>query len=317
MSTIIAFLRYVRLKLLISSIRLIVRLLTPRVRAAPDAVLSIPSRDPGRSIRAHLYSPPPDPNPSTSATASSNTSSLREETSSPRPTLINFFGSGFALPHLFGADDGFCRTMAFRTGHIVLDVEYRVGPENPFPAAIHDVEDVVRHVLARPETYSAARLSVSGFSSGGALALVAPALFPAATFRRVVAFYPSVSMVGDPGARRAPVEGGPRGGRSPLVWTRLFREGYLAGKDPRDPRISPLYADTSMYPEHVLVVTAEYDVSATEAEEFARNADADARVKGRRVGIKRMRGCGHNFDKSGKYAVARDEAYAAVVDLLT
>ncbi|KAI3340080.1 putative carboxylesterase [Ustulina deusta] len=306
MRPLVAALHYLRLKVLVCLIRLIVRLVAPRAQAKPDAVLRIPSRDVGRTIRAHIYSS----SPATSTDGADDAWQSR----APRPVLINFFGSGFALP-TFGTDDFFCREISRRTGHVVLDVEYRLGPENPFPAAIHDVEDVVRYVLSRPDTYDVARISISGFSSGGTLALVAPILFPANTFRSVIAFYPSVSMVKDPSERKAPVKG-PNTGRAPLSWTRLFREGYLGGMDPRDPRISPLYADTVNYPRDTLIITADYDVSAPEAEEFAEKVKANVQASGRRVELRRMRGCGHGFDKSKRNVTARTEAYTVVADLL-
>ncbi|GAW21446.1 hypothetical protein ANO14919_109650 [Xylariales sp. No.14919] len=306
MKSLAAALRYLRLKILIGLIRLIVRLVTPRVQAKPDAVLRIPSRDAGRTIRAHVYSAPP--------VGSTNGPDDTSQSQAPQPVLINFYGSAFALPS-FGADDLFCREISQRTGHVVLDAEYRLGPENPFPAAIHDVEDVVRYVLSRSDVYDATRISISGFSSGGTLALVAPMLFPANTFRSVIAFYPSVNMAKDPSERKAPVKG-PDRGRAPLFWTRLFREGYLGGMDPRDPRISPLYADTVNFPRDALIFTAEYDVSALEAEEFAKKAEASVQASGGRVEVKRMRGCGHGFDKSKRNVEARTEAYAITAEFL-
>ncbi|KAK5627388.1 hypothetical protein RRF57_003103 [Xylaria bambusicola] len=301
MRPLIAALRYLRLRILISLIRLIVRFATPRLQPKPDAVLRVPSRDVGRTIRAHVYS-------------SSPVGSTEAVGQVPRNVLINFCGSGFALPS-FGADDLFCCEISQRTGHVVLDVEYRLGPENPFPAAIHDVEDVVRYVMSCPDTYDAAHISISGFSSGGTLALVAPMLFPVHTFRNVVAFYPSVSMANDPGERKAPVKG-PDRGRAPLFWTRLFREGYLGDMDRRDPRISPLYADKMNLPRNVLIFTAEYDVSALEAEQFAKKAEEDARSSNSRVELRRMRECGHGFDKTKRNVAVRIEAYNAVAELL-
>ncbi|KAI0430087.1 putative carboxylesterase [Xylaria sp. FL1042] len=307
MESLVAALHYLRLKVLVGLIRLIVRLLTPRVEAKPDAVLRVPSRDVGRTIKAHIYSSSP---------VASTTENLNGASPSraPRAVLINFFGSGFALPS-FGTDDGFCREISRRTNHVVLDVEYRLGPENPFPAAINDVEDVVCYILSYPETYDVAHISISGFSSGGTLALVAPMLFPVNTFRSVIAFYPSVSMAKDPSERKAPVKG-PDRGRAPLFWTRLFREGYLRGMNPKDPRVSPLYADAMNFPKEALIFTAEYDVSALEAEEFAKKAEMNGQTSGRRVKLRRMHGCGHGFDKSERNAAARTEAYNLATDLL-
>jgi acetyl esterase/lipase len=89
--------------------------------------------------------------------------------------------------------------------------------------------------------------------------------------------------------------------------------------DPQDPRISPAYADTSKYPANMLVVTAELDSSALEAEDLAKEAETEGVASGRNVVIRRMKDCGHAFDKknTNKSCVqARDEAYGLAVDML-
>jgi acetyl esterase/lipase len=291
-----------RLKFLVSIFRLLVTLtnvLKSLPKPKPDSVMKIPSRDNGRFIKAHLYKPVAE----------------GSRIGNPRPVLINFCGSGFAIP-LHGMDDDFCRHIAKVAGYVVLDVEYRLGPEHPFPAAIHDVEDAVRYVLDHPGEYQTAHVSVSGFSSGGTLALVAPTLFPRGTFQSAIAFYPAMNLAVDPGLRKAPVPGVKP--RSPFP-TRIFREAYVRDMDPRDPRISPAYADTFNYPANILVVTGERDSSAPEAEEFAEKVRNTSQTGSRNVLLRRMKGCGHAFDKNRKDEVlvqARDEAYGLAVDLL-
>lgn len=161
-----AFLRYLRLKILVSFFRVLAKFLEPPLTPKPDAVLRIPSRDNRRAIKAHLYKP----------------FTGEAGNGGPHPVLINFYGSAFVLP-LHGADDNFCRLIATKTDYVVLDVDYRIGPEDPFPAAIHDVEDAITYVLNRPEKYKTSQVSVSGFSSGGTLALIAPTLFASGTFQ--------------------------------------------------------------------------------------------------------------------------------------
>lgn len=295
-----AFVRYLRLKFVVSFFRLLTKLLAPVPKPRPDSVLRIPSRDKRRTIKTHVYLP------------------RAEGTGGPgpRPVLINFYGSGFAM-HLHGLDDGFCRHVATATGYVVLDVEYRVGPEHPFPASIHDVEDAVKYVLSRPEEYKTSQVSVSGFSSGGTLALVAPTLLPSGTLQSVTAFYPATDLARDPSLRKPPAPGAkPRKG---LFLTRMFREGYIGEMDPRDPRISPAYADTSNYPANIIVVTGELDSSALESEELAERAKVEGQASGRNVVIRRMKGCGHAFDKRPKnkdLVKAKDEAYELVTDML-
>lgn len=299
MASLSAFVRYLRLKFLVSFVRLVIKLLASPPKPNPDSVLRIPSRDNHRTIKAHLYKP----------------SAEYAGSRGPHPALVNFYGSGFALP-LHGADDGFCRLIATATGYVVLDVEYRLGPEHPFPAAVNDVEDAVKYVLDRPEEYKTLQISVSGFSSGGTLALVAPALFPPGTFQSAIAVYPATNLARDPNLRKVPALNAKP--RSPF-WTRIFRDSYIGETDPRDPRISPAYADTSNYPADMLVVTGELDSSALEAEELAEKAKTEGAASGRNVVLRRMEGCGHGFDKKNTEKVcvrARDEAYELAVDML-
>jgi acetyl esterase/lipase len=299
MASLSAFVRYLRLKFLISFFRLLVKLLASPPKPNPDSVLRIPSRDNRRTIKTHLYKPSGD----------------YARSKGPHPVLVNFYGSGLATP-LYGADDDFCRLIATATGYVVLDVEYRLAPEHPFPAAVNDVEDAVKYVLSRPEEYNISQISVSGFSSGGTLALVALTLFPRGTFQSSITFYPATNLAKDPDLRKPPAPGAkPRS----TFWTKIFRDAYIGDKDPEDPRISPAYADTTNYPANMLVVTGELDSSALESEELAEKAKTKGAASGRNVVIRRMKECGHGFDKNNKKDVcvrARDETYGLAVDIL-
>ena len=293
------FLRYLRLKFLISCLRLLVRVVAPLPAPKPDVVLSIPSRDKGRTVKIHVY------NPSGEAISAGG---------EPHPVLINFYGGGFAL-QFHGADDRFCRFVATHTSHVVLDVQYRVAPEDPFPAAVNDAKDAVEYVLSHPEGYQKSHLSLCGFSSGGTLALVTSTLFPRGTFQSLIGFYPSSGMTGDPGERKAPVPGRKR---RPF-WTKLFREAYIRGNDPRDPRISPAFADTTNFPPEMLIFTADYDVSATDMEALAERIKTEGHASGRNVVVRRMKDCDHGFDKLKKHEnqmQAGREAYDQVAELL-
>ena len=293
------FLRYLRLKFLISSLRLLMRVLAPMSAPKPDSILRIPSRDKGGTIKIHVYNPGRD---------------VGSAGGEPHPVLINFYGSGFALQY-HGADDSFCRYVATHTSHVVLDVQYRVAPEDPFPAAVNDAEDAVKYVLGHPDEYQTSRISLCGFSSGGTLALVISTLFARGTFQSLIGFYPSPSMAGDPGERKAPVPGRERGS----FWTKVFREAYIRGKDPRDPRISPIYADTTNFPQEMLIFTADHDVSATDMEALAERIKTEGYAGGRNLVVRRMEDCDHGFDKNKKrenQMEAGREAYAQVVDFL-
>ncbi|KAL3470957.1 Alpha/Beta hydrolase protein [Aspergillus californicus] len=287
------FLTYLYYKVLVLVIRALAR---PKrqVIAKPDDVFRIKSRDPRRSIKAHIYKP--------------------EAVSEPAPVLINFHGSGFILP-LHGSDDEFCRLVSQRTGYTVLDVQYRLAPEHPFPAALNDVEDVVNWVLQQPDQFDRARIALSGFSAGGNLALAASAnIFSRETFQAVLTFYPPVDLYTEPGAKSAPDS---TGKPLPDRLARFFDSCYIpSSHNKKDPRISPYYAQSDLFPERVLIVTAAKDNLAPEAERLAMKIGQEA---DRKVVCQRMEGCDHGWNISPKNAVqreARDKAYDMVVAIL-
>lgn len=93
------------------------------------------------------------------------------ETSQPRPVVICIHRGGFRA----GSRKGYielCTRLAQR-GYVAATVDYRLAPQAPFPAAVHDVKAAVRYLRA-----NAARLGIdpnrictTGGSAGGHLAL--------------------------------------------------------------------------------------------------------------------------------------------------
>ena len=62
-------------------------------------------------------------------------------------TLVFYHGGGFIMGSL-DTHDALCRTVAARAGVRVVAVEYRLAPENPFPAAFDDAVAAFRDVQA-------------------------------------------------------------------------------------------------------------------------------------------------------------------------
>jgi acetyl esterase/lipase len=291
------FVTYLYQKVIAVVIRAIFRYGNP-IHSTPNDVYQIKSRDLGRTIKAHVYKPRSASSPN------------------PSPVLINFHGSGFILP-MHGQDDEFCQQICRETGYTVLDVQYRLAPEHPFPAALQDTEDAVNWVLQRPDQFDQSRIAISGFSAGGNLALGACSnLFPQETFRSVLAFYPVVDLYTEPGDK-ATLD--PDGKPLPDWLSRFFNGCYIpSAYDRRDPRISPLYAQPDRFPSRVLIITAAGDNLAGEAEALAANIGKQPR---REVVSHRMQGCNHAWDKEApKGSVqgdAKEKAYAMAVALLS
>lgn len=299
--SIMGFFLNLRLRIIVFFLRLGHRLTQKRPQANPDAVLHIPSRDTGRSIKAHVYRP------------------VNTQTSSP--VLLNFHGSGFIMP-LHGSDDFYCRHVSKETPFTVLDIQYRLSPENPFPAPLYDVEDVVNYIKSSPTdnngiTYDPDRICISGFSAGGNLSLAASSMIlPPNTFRSVIAFYPPADLATPPDAKSPPE---PTDKQIPAWMAKVFDGSYFQNRDAHDPRISPFYAPAESFPNNVLIVTPDQDYLADEAVGLAERIKKEARDK--HVVSLRVEGCGHAWDKNvgekdSHRAKKRDETYAAAVEML-
>ncbi len=87
------------------------------------------------------------------------------------PVLIYLHGGG----HIAGSVDVYdpiCRKIALATGYIVVAVEYRLAPENPYPAGIEDSAMVLEGCFAMLDRIGInyfPRMALAGDSAGGAM----------------------------------------------------------------------------------------------------------------------------------------------------
>lgn len=89
-----------------------------------------------------------------------------------RPVLVFYHGGGHAAGSV-QVYDPICRKMAVASGHIIVSVEYRLAPENPYPAGLIDAYTVARGVwdaLKLRNLPFKRILTIAGDSAGGALA---------------------------------------------------------------------------------------------------------------------------------------------------
>ncbi len=88
----------------------------------------------------------------------------------PRPTLLFLHGGGWIQGDL-DTHDGMCGKLAKWSGIRVIALEYRLAPENKFPAAADDVLAAYNALRTTPDRWGVdpARLAVGGDSAGGNL----------------------------------------------------------------------------------------------------------------------------------------------------
>jgi acetyl esterase/lipase len=132
-------------------------------------------------------------------------------------------------------------------GARTLAIEYRLAPENPYPAALEDALAAWRWLLA--QGIAAGSIALGGDSAGGGLALAlllklrdAGESLPAAAW--LLSPWTDLSLSGDSLSSRDAID--------PLIHRAYLAElagDYTpAGMDPKDPRVSPLFADLAGLP---------------------------------------------------------------------
>ena len=108
--------------------------------------------------------------------------------------LVFFHGGGWVIGDL-NSHDGVCRSLANKSGHAVLSVDYRLAPEHKFPAAFDDCVAAVKWAFENAKSLGIdnSRMAVGGDSAGGNLA-AAVALAEVVPLKFQMLIYPAVDM---------------------------------------------------------------------------------------------------------------------------
>src|SRR5580704_5894728 len=87
------------------------------------------------------------------------------------PALVYFHGGGFVVGDL-DTHDGLCRLFAHEGGFAVVAVDYRLAPENKWPAPMEDAFAATRWIFENASSLGidAGRIAIGGDSAGGLLA---------------------------------------------------------------------------------------------------------------------------------------------------
>lgn len=226
---------------------------------------------------------------------------------SPCPILIYLHGGGWVVGDV-NQSDPVCRRLAKQGECIVISIDYRLAPENKFPAALEDSLFVLDWVFKNGVKMGGdpARLGIAGGSAGGTLATVACLSafqqgYPPITFQ--ILFNPVTNLAEmDTDSHRK------YGGGGSGITTQALRrrcEQYLEAEDQRyDPRVSPLLTEDLRGLPPALILTAEFDPLRDEAEEYA----AKLENTGIKVCCVRYLGVTHGFFNFGGFLPQADAA---------
>ena len=188
-----------------------------------------------------------------------------------RGVLLHMHGGGFALGSATGSV-GLAAELARKAGMTAVSIDYRLAPEHPYPAALHDVLAAYRALLDREG--GAEHIVVTGESAGGNLAvevLVAAVRETMPVPAAAVVFSPmtDLTVTGDSYTSKADLD--------PTITADAIRHraaDYLAGNDPADPNVSPIFADLTGLPP-LLIQAGSHEVLLDDATRLATRAAAD------------------------------------------
>jgi len=199
-----------------------------------------------------------------------------------RPIVLYFHGGRFFSGDL-ESHDTLCRLLAIAAGCRVVAVDYRLAPENRFPAAVEDACRAIDWASAQ-----AAPFAVAGDSAGANLAAVAALAHRHSGLRCQVLIYPMIDAAcGSPSFTLYAEGYGPAAVDMQRGWAEYLPPGH----DPCDPLASPLYAADVAGVAPAFLLTAGYDTLRDEAEAYARRLIE----AGNLVQVRRYPGAVHGF----------------------
>ena len=190
--------------------------------------------------------------------------------SGPFPLLVYFHGGGWVIGNIDLAD-GTCRRLAIGAGCVVVNVEYRLAPENKFPAGPEDCYAATNWVARNASSINGdgSRIATGGDSAGGNLSAVISLMArdrggPPLVLQ--VLLYPVVERNFSTRSYEENADGYMLT-RDEMIW---FWESYLRDEsEASNPYVAPIQAkDLSGLPP-ALVITVEFDPLRDEGEAYA------------------------------------------------
>ena len=189
----------------------------------------------------------------------------------PVPAILYYHGGGHVIGSL-DTHDFVARNLCGGAEALVASVDYRMGPEHRFPAAVDDSFAALNWVYANAANLGAdpGRIGVHGDSAGANLAAVVALLArdarsPKLRLQSLVYPVADYGIVGDSYDKYA--QGYGILTKAAMIW---FRDHYLrTSEDADDWRASPIKAASLAGAAPAIVVTAECDVLHDDGRRYA------------------------------------------------
>ena len=226
------------------------------------------------------------------------------------PLYVNMHGGGFVLGNA-EMDDPFMMRIANNAKVKIINIDYSLAPEFPFPKALNECYAVVKYAKEHADEFGIdpQRIAVGGQSAGGNLSAGICLMDKdnkALDIKCLILDYPPLDLYTEASLKPLPK------GSLPVFLCRLFDASYFNQKEGRkNPLISPIYAtvdDVRSFPP-TLIISASNDSLCEEDEKF-RDKLLEAGVK---VTHKRFEDV-HGFNLNP--GANSDESWQMIIDHL-
>ena len=191
----------------------------------------------------------------------------------PFPALMFFHGGGMVIGGLDGGSDVASRHLSLAAECVVISVDYRLAPENKFPAAAEDSYAATAWVAKNAASINVdgTRLAVTGVSAGGNLSATVALMARDRGGPSLALQVPVVPMIDLDYNTESYREKGKGDyyfttGILKWCWNHYLRDE----SDAKNPYAAPLQAEDFRGVAPALVITAEYDPLCSEGEIYAR-----------------------------------------------
>jgi acetyl esterase/lipase len=195
------------------------------------------------------------------------------------PVVVFYHGGGWVIGSR-NSHDPLCRMIANKGQFLVISVDYRMGPEAPFPAGAIDSFEAYQWVLKNIENYGGnpSQVAVAGDSAGGNLSAVVCLMAKDAQIEKPMfqwLIYPATNMVMDTESHESFKEGYFLT-KDLMTW---FQGHYLPNEAAReDWRASPLKAASLADLPDALIQTAGFDPLKDEGIAYGKRMEAEGSI---------------------------------------
>ena len=188
----------------------------------------------------------------------------------PWPVYFNHHGGGMCIGSA-EMDEFICEAVSKQANCVVINTDYRLAPEHPYPKGVSDAYETIQYVLAHAEEFKVdpKKVAFGGQSAGGSIAgycCIKANRTKDFYFDGIVMVYAGMNYT-PPKPERVTIPG-----VAPKTTGLLYSKCYtLDNADPTNPLVSPVFAtaDDIRDTTSALIMPAELDALRVDSEAFA------------------------------------------------